>query len=333
MFRKLALAIVPLALLAAACSGGDSADDGVQRDTSQPTAELPAAVSDGDGGGLSTEPTAAPAVEPPAAVGDGDGGGPSTEPPAAPSAEPPAAVSDQHDGSDGAGGEALFGALNPFDLIGGFDAVPGLAALNQDVDPSLEAPLIVAGDLPPEYAPLGEFAFSLPTEYGTVEMAASQFETGGGSSIGMASMVMSAVVSLPPEAMDELGDLSELDELTEADLAELQDLEGFGMGFQDFHILDASGLGDGGAGFHMEIDLAGLFDALLSDFGEEFGAVDAELSQEEIPIPDGIGMDAYMFVRGERMLMLMVMWPLGENPGVDARELADTMDGRAAAAF
>jgi hypothetical protein len=83
----------------------------------------------------------------------------------------------------------------------------------------------------------------------------------------------------------------------------------------------------------MEIDLGAFFEALVAGFGEEFGDVEADLSQEEIPIPEGIGMDIFMFVRGDRMLMLMVMWPLGENPGVDARELADAMDDRAAAAF
>lgn len=293
MFHRLALAIIPLALLAAACSGGDGTDDGVQRDVSQPTAA----------------PTAAPTAEPPAAVGD------------------------TGDGSNGSAGEALFGALNPFDLVGGFDAAGGLAELGQDVDPSLSAALIRAGDLPSDYSALGDFTFSVPTEYGPMEMAASQFGTGDPTGADMGSMVMSAAVALPPEAMDELGDLSELEDLTEEDLAEMEDLEGMGMGLEGFQLLDTSGLGDGGAAFHMEIDLGAFFDALIAGFGEEFGDIETDLSEEEMQMPDGIGMDIYMFVRGERMLMLMVMWPLGEDPGVDARELADTMDDRAAAAF
>ncbi len=293
MFRRLVLAIVPLALLAAACSGGDGTDDGVERDASQPTA--------------------APTAEP--------------------TAEPPAAVSDIGDSSDSAG-EALFGALNPFDLVGGFDAAGGPAGLSQDVDPSLSAALITADDLPADYSPLGDFTFSVPTEYGPMEVAASQFTTGDPTGTDMGSMVMSTAVALPPEAMDdELGDLSDLQHLTEEGLAEMEDLEGLGMGLEAFQFLDASGLGDGGAAFHMEIDLGAFSDTLIAGFGEEFGDVETDLSGEEMQVPDGIGMDIYMFVRGERMLMLMVMWPLDEDPGVDARELADTMDGRAAAAF
>jgi hypothetical protein len=329
MFRKMALAALPIALLAAACSGGDSFDTRIQQDASEPTAERPAAVNDGADEGPPTEPPAPPTAAPRPTVDDRDG----RRPPIGPGAEPPAAISDPGDAGDGGAGEALFGALNPFDLLGGFDAAPGPGVFNQDVEPSLKAPLIVARDLPPRYSPLGEFAFSLPTEYGPMEMAASQFQTGDPSGMEMGSMVMSAVMSLPPEAMEEMGDLSELGELTEADLAELQDLEGLGMGLENFHILDTSGLGDGGAGFHMEINFGEFFEALASDFGEEFGDFEAELSPEEIPFPDGIGMDVYMFVRGERMLMLMVMWPLGENPGVNARELADTMNTRAAVAF
>lgn len=329
MFRKMVLTILPLALLAAACTGGDSFDSRIQQDASEATAEQPTAANDGADGGPPTEPPPSPTAVRPPAISDGDHG----RPPTGPSAGPPAAISDPGDAGDGGAGEALFGALNPFDLLGGFDAAAGPEVFSQDVDPSLKAPLIVARDLPPRYSPLGEFAFSLPTEYGPMEMAASQFQTGDPSGMEMGSMVMSAVMSLPPEAMEELGDPSELGELTEADLAELQDLEGLGMGLGNFHILDTSGLGDGGAGFHMEINFGDFFEALASDFGEEWGGLDAELSQEEIPMPEGIGMDMYMFVRGERMLMLVVMWPLGENPGVNARELAGMMDARAAAVF
>ena len=41
----------------------------------------------------------------------------------------------------------------------------------------------------------------------------------------------------------------------------------------------------------------------------------------------------YMFLRGDRALMIMVMWPANQQPGVDGRALAETMDGKAAAAF
>ena len=40
-----------------------------------------------------------------------------------------------------------------------------------------------------------------------------------------------------------------------------------------------------------------------------------------------------MFLRGERVLMTMVMWPIEQQPGADERSLAETMDGKAAASF
>jgi hypothetical protein len=41
----------------------------------------------------------------------------------------------------------------------------------------------------------------------------------------------------------------------------------------------------------------------------------------------------YVFGRGDHMLMVMSMWPGGGPAPVDARALAEVMDGRAAAAF
>ncbi len=127
------------------------------------------------------------------------------------------------------------------------------------------------------------------------------------------AMIMSAVMVLPPEAM---GELDELMELSEADLAEIQGAsDEFGMDFAELEFLDVDGLGEGGFGMHMELDFGAFFSA--------FGA------PEEDEGPAGIAMDMYAFVVGDRVLMVMVMWPMGEPQEVDGRSLAEIMESRA----
>ncbi len=273
MLRRIALILVPVALLAAACGGNgdsDGADDGSD---AGPTATV-------------SEPTAEATTPADATNGD-EGRSP---------------------------GAALLGSVNPFELLGSI----GDPSASADVDSSLKDPLLQASDLPSDYLPAGEFTFSMPTEVGQADMAASMFAKGDLASQEVGPMVMSAVVALPPEALAELGDPSELDDLTEDELAELEDLQEMGLG--EINLLDGSGLGDGGLGMHMEMDFGGLFGAL--------GA-----PEEDNQFAAGISMDMYVFLRGEHMLMVMVMWPTGESSGVDARDLAEIMDGRAADAF
>ena len=42
-------------------------------------------------------------------------------------------------------------------------------------------------------------------------------------------------------------------------------------------------------------------------------------------------MDMYGFMRGEIVLMVMVMWPIDSSSSVDALDLAETMAARAGA--
>ncbi len=273
MLRRIALILLPIALLAAACNGdgdSDGADDGTD---TEPTATV-------------SEPTTEPTT--PEEGTDGDGG-----------ASP---------------GAALLGSVNPFELLGSV----GDPSTSADVEPSLKEPLLESGDLPDDYMALGEFTFSMPSEMGELDMAASMFAKGDLASEEVGPVVMSAAVEQPPEALAELGDPSELDDLTEEELAELEELKEMGLG--EIELLDGSGLGDGGIGMRMEMD-----------FGDLFGALGAP--EEDNPFAEGIAMEMYVFLRGERMLMLMVMWPTGESPGVDARDLAEIMDARAADAF
>lgn len=280
MLRKLALLLLPLALLAGACSSGGADDDGSGGDARTPTAT--AVSADG------STPTGASDAQPTAAAGDTD-----------------------------SGSGVLFGALNPLDLLSAVSS--GQPSLG-DADPSLQVALLTGDDLPGGFLSLGDFAYNVPSKYGELQMAASMFTSGNVASDEIGATVMSAVVAIPPDAMDDLGDPSHWLTAGEADLADVQTALGeSGLGLSDLRLLDASGLGDGGVGMHMTLDFGALFGAL--------GAPD-----EANPIAAGLSMDMYMFLRGDRMLMTIVMWPAGAPSGVDGRALAEIMDGRAASA-
>jgi hypothetical protein len=238
-----------------------------------------------------------------AACGGGGGTDTSTK------ADPPTSISDDTDTDEGdTGASDLFSTLNPLELLGSI----GEPGTSQDVDPALKQALLSVDDLPSDFFSFGDFSFSTPTEYGDMDMAASMFISGDFTGEEFDAMVMSAVVALPPEALDEFGDLSELQELTEADLA---DLEAEAGGLADIELLDASGLGDGGFGMRMAMDFGGLA-----------GAFGAPADETEMA---GIVMEMYGFFVGDQMLMVVVMWPIDQSPDVDARELAERMDAKA----
>ena len=73
-------------------------------------------------------------------------------------------------------------------------------------------------------------------------------------------------------------------------------------------------------GMHMTMDLG----ALLSAFGAP--------NDGSNPVASGIAIDMYLFVRGDHLLMTMVMWAADKAPGVDGRALAEVMDSKAVAA-
>jgi hypothetical protein len=289
MLRKLALFLLPLAIFAAACgSDEDTSPDG--GDTPQPTATAAATEA-------ATETASPPASEPTAIVintpnlsgGYNDGGG-----------------------SSSAG---LFGALNPLELLNGIDA----GTATDGVSPELAAMLLNEGDLPSGFVPMGDFSMSIPTsQYGTMDMSMNMFASGDIMTTGeLGSMVISAAILVPPEARDEMGigSLDDLQDLSDEDLDDiLNGASMFGVSFNDLHVLDGSGLGDGGAGIHMEMDFSGMADAFGGGMTEG--------------MPAGLAFDMYMFFEGDYMQMVMVMSPTGVSSGVDARHLADVLDAR-----
>ncbi len=284
MLRTLMLILVPLALLAAACSGGSTQPD---------VSEQPA--TDG--------------ADPSIVIEDEvDDGQPDSSQERSTDDDAASILADD-------GGSSLFESFNPFDLLG---AAGGISTSFGEIDPTLEAALIRQDDLPDDYVSVGEFTFTVPGDVGEIELAGRMFSTGDTESenfADMGSMVMSSVMALPPGAVDELADIRNM----EAEFEQLQAEVGE-MGFGELELLDASDLGDGGVGMHMTLDFSGLLGAFVSQ--DEADSLDA-----------GISMDMYLIPRGERVLMLMVMWPSSESSGVDGRSLAETMDERAASAF
>ncbi|MCI0777095.1 MAG: hypothetical protein J4N95_02850 [Chloroflexi bacterium] len=324
MLRKLALILLPIALLAAACGGGSSNDGAVRDSDDEPKAASRAAGPDGiygtgDDVGVGDVQSPEPSDDSMVAfdpgdeidVDDGTAGANVTD------AGDDFVVIDGSEADDGfdslavnEGGlddNVVFGALNPFAFMGG-----SMPPASQAIDSDLGSALLTDSDIPSGFVPMGEFSFSMPSEFGDMDMAARMWGRGVESD-EFGAMIMSAAIVLPPEAM---GELDELMGLTEADLAEIQGAsDDFGMDFAKFEMLDADGLGEGGFGMHMEIDFGAFFSA--------FGA------PEDDEMPAGIAMDMYAFAVGDRVLMVMVMWPIGEPPGADGRSLAEIMASRA----
>ena len=290
-----------LVFLLAACSSGDTADER-NNDSSPP-------------------PAATEVVEEPTAI---------TE---EPTALPEPTVESESDGG------LLGGALNPFNLLslgsGGGGGSEGLPVVTEDADPALKAALLTAEDLPSGYSELmpGGMSFSMETAEGNMDMAASMFAKGEAMDAFPEAMVMSGAVAVSGDLMEE--SLAEIERYGEgAELErEIQEAMGgadnlFGVSLKDVRVLDASGLGEASLGLHMVMSMD--LEALAEGFGAD---MDEPLPPEADVLKEGIAFDMYVFVRGERVLMVMSMWP-GEGPApVDALDLAELMDDRAEAAF
>ena len=234
--------------------------------------------------------------------------------------------------SDGSG---LEGALNPFSLLSGslFSAggPSGLPAASGEADPSLKAALLTLEDLPPGYADLqpGGMSFSFDTDQGSMSMAESMFTKGEAADEFPESMVMSGVVVVSGDLLEQsMGELQRYTDSAELE-REIENALGSGqvpagISFKDVRVLDASDLGDGGVGLHMVMTMD------LGQLGQEFGA---SMPPEADFLKEGLAFDMYVFGRGDHILMVMSMWPGGGSGPVDARALAEVMNARAAAAF
>jgi len=220
-------------------------------------------------------------------------------------------------GGDGEAVSAVLDTFNPFALMGTLGSQPGAPSPGDDGNDGLKAALLDEGDLPAGFSSFGEMSFSVPVEGSTGTMAANMFSSGDLASGEFGAMVMSAALEGPPGALDQLGNFEQLAGASEEELAKAEDALGqLGVTFSDFGLLDASGLGDGGMGMRMAMDFGGMFD--------QFG-----LPASEAPPFDAIALEMYAFARGERMYMVMVMWPDDADPGLDSRSLADAVNAKA----
>jgi len=146
----------------------------------------------------------------------------------------------------------LLDTVNPFELLNGLSGAPS----STDVDPALSSVLLSSSDLPPGFMPLGDFGYNIPSsQYGPMRMAANIFTSGDMAGGSFGTMAMSAAISLPRDALDQLNALGGFDQLGNISDSDLQSLQGaaeqFGLEFSDVRVLDGSGLGDGGVGMHM----------------------------------------------------------------------------------
>lgn len=296
MKRMLIAASGILVLLLAACSSGDSSTPAVS-DESDGARE--AVVEEGEGAPTPADDT--------------------TEAPVEPADQPLAATL------------SLFEGLGPLGLLSGSlpvgqDGGTGLDSLSMggDVDPALKEALLRQEDLPPGFSDAGamDFSFSLPADEGSLQMAMTMFFEGDIESGDLDSMVMSAAMQTPePIPLEEFtGGFEELGDLSSPDDEALQDvLAESGLEFQDMRFFEVSGLGEAGFGMHMAMTFEGLY---------------FEQVPSDNPFGDEVAFDAYLFVRGDQVLMLTVMWPDADAAApVDAYALAEVMDGRAESAY
>ncbi len=314
MLRIIALFLLPIALLATACGGftdgatGESDDDSVEAaGAAGPDGIYNTADDSVVGDALDRDDLVdalASFAEPDGGVGADDDSVTTTTDVDDGSGDTIViddAGSDPGFGSGSLDDNAVLGALNPFAFISG--DIPN-AFSQGSADPKLGAVLLTAADVPSHFQDMGEFSYSTPSEFGDMAMAARMFATSDDPD-EVGAMIMSAAMTLPPEAM---GELDELLGFAEADVAELRQV------FGNLQILDGDGLGDGGFGIHMELDFGSLFGA--------FGA------PEDDALPTGIAMDMYAFGAGDQVLMITVMWPMGESSGVNSLDLAQIMASR-----
>ena len=231
----------------------------------------------------------------------------------------PSTTASTGSGSASAVSQAL-NTFDPFSLVSTLSSIPSggsgtSGASSPQEGDSLKALLLREEDLPAGFTAFGEMSFAIPADVGTGTMAANMFASGDLASADMmGAMVMSAALS-GPDISEGFSELQGAPGISQAELDELSaTFQALGISFSEFRLLDASGLGDGGMGFHMVMDFGGLV--------ETFGAPD------DGAVPSSIAWDMYMFRAGERALMLMVMWPSDVSSGVDSRALAEALDAK-----
>jgi hypothetical protein len=188
-----------------------------------------------------------------------------------------------------------------------------------EVDPALTAALLTQDDVPSDFIGLGQdFNFASDSPEGKMEVSMRMFAQGDVMSGAAGSILVSAAMSIAPGSLDDfetaLADLKE-QELTADDLKEMAgELGGEGVQITEFEMLKTSGLGDKSFGMHMVMDTS---------------AMAAESTEGLDAFKNGMAIDMYVFVKGERGYLLVNVLPADQPAGVDGLDLAKTMYSRA----
>jgi hypothetical protein len=160
-------------------------------------------------------------------------------------------------------------------------------------DPGLADYLPPDSALPSGFEPVGQYTFRTPdgiSGSGSMDIAAEMAVSGDIKSNDPTNLTMLMAMVIKPEDVQEFGEA--FGQFKDADKDELEDaLREGASGFSaleiaDVKVLDADGLGQGGMGFQMTIDMSGLADM--------FGA-----SIEDGPQIGKITLRMYMFAEGD----------------------------------
>lgn len=198
---------------------------------------------------------------------------------------------------------------------------------------SLKQYLLTKDDVPAGYMPFGEFTYRIPdgiSKNGGIDMAASMFMSGDLAANDVASTTIMVSMVLKPDDLTQLGDaFSQAQHLSEQDLRDAIAAGAGGLSgikITGVHLLDASGLGDGGFGMALTMDMSELAGALAGVVGNTgSGADPANLGKMTMRI--------YVFGQGDYAGGLVRMGFSDSLPGdVDEVALAKVMAGRLASA-
>lgn len=287
---KLALiaSISTLTVLAVACGGGPKSAP-APANTPAPTEVAPTAAPTK----LATAPTAAAPA------------------PVATAARTPSTTS----------GEKSFSALFSSAFGGAFRSGGGNAGaggLGQG-DTSLLQYLPDTSDLPPGYTPGGQFTFRSPdgiSAAGGMDIAAELAMRGDVTSPVSSMDILMAMV-IKADDLQALGEV--MKDLSQQDIEDALSAGGGAAGYKikRVKVLDAAGLGDGGAGFEMTVDIS------------QLGALIGGLAGSDAPRLDSMTMRMYFFGRGNYAgAVLRVAFSDTLPDDVDEVALANIIDGK-----
>ncbi len=249
-----------------------------------------------------------------------------SEPPQATATTAPSSSSSP--AASGGGEEAVGGIFNTIFSSGALTrgTSSGASGAMPAGDESLKQYLLNESDVPAGYSSLGEFSYRLPdgiSKDGGMDMAASMFMSGDPAATDPSGSTIMMSMVLKPDDLTQLWEqFSQAENLSEQDLRDAF-AQGAGLGgmkITNVQVLDASGLGEGGFGMAMTIDMSELMGGFAGAAGgTEAGADLAKLST--------MTMRMYIFAKGDYAAGIVRMGFADSLPSdVDEKALAKIVD-------